>query len=268
MRYKSSNVREMSWSMYEPVDSVTNLGGSVMEIPGQMAAPHMQHRNEHVAQPMQQIPHQAPASASQQHPAQSKNVAVPAAKPEKTKWEDISDYHEVSDWTYIIVAAVIVECLVIGLTRTFPTFFGKYLNLWYSRFKLSAVLADILIVLIGFGISRYLYTEYIYPNNDWNPIYFTGSTVGVQVVHDILFYFGVIKAVPQAKNGMIDVMKSYGDELGAKAIGGDSAIMVGTAVTSMLLKASSTNVVIASALIAAYAIPYFLESKNEFSVLS
>ncbi len=260
----------MSWSMYEPVDSVTNLGGSTMEIPGQMSAPQMQHRNEHVAQPMQQIPHQASASSAskQQHAAQTKNVTVPAAKVEKTKWEDISDYHEVSDWTYIIVAAVIVECLVIGLTRAFPASFGKYLNLWYSRFKLSAVLADILIVLIAFGVSRYLYTEYIYPNNDWNPLYFTGSAVGVQVVHDILFYFGIVKAVPQAKNGMIDVMKNYGEEMGARAIGGDSAIMVGTSVISMLLKASSTNVVIGAALLAAYAIPYLLESKNEFSVLS
>ena len=90
--------------MYEPVDSVTNLGGSMIQIPGQMAAPQMQSRNEHVvAQPMQQIPHQASApSPSGKNPSESKNVAVPAGKAEKTKWEDISDYHEISDWVYIV----------------------------------------------------------------------------------------------------------------------------------------------------------------------
>jgi hypothetical protein len=240
----------------------------MMQTPGQMAAPQMQTRNEHVvAQPMQQVPHQASAQANQ-HPTESKNVPVPAGKAEKTKWADISDYHEISDWVYILVGALVVECLIIGLTRSFPTFFGKYLNLWYSRFKLSAVVADVLIVLIGFGIARYLYTEYIYPNNDWNPAYFTGSAVGVQVIHDFLFYFGIIKPIPQAKNGMMDVMKSYGDEMGAKAIGGDSAIMVLSSVAAMLLKGSSANIVIAVALASAYAIPYFLETKNEYSVLS
>ena len=260
----------MSWSMYEPVDSVTNLGGSALQVPGQMASPQMQSRNEHVVtSPMQQIPHQASApSPSGKNPSESKNVAVPAGKAEKTKWEDISDYHEISDWVYIVVGVLLVECLMIGLTRSFPTFFGKYLNLWYSRFKLSAVVADMLIVLIGFGIARYLYTEYIYPNHDWNPVYFTGSAVGVQVIHDLLFYFGIVKPTPQAKNGMLDVMKSYGDEMGAKAIGGDSAIMVLSSVASMLLKGSSANIVIAVALASAYAIPYFLETKNEYSVLS
>jgi len=90
--------------MYEPVDSVTNLGGSALQVPGQMASPQMQSRNEHVvAQPMQQIPHQASApSPSGKNPSESKNVAVPAGKAEKTKWEDISDYHEISDWVYIV----------------------------------------------------------------------------------------------------------------------------------------------------------------------
>jgi hypothetical protein len=256
--------------MYESVDSVSNLGGSALQTPGQMAAPQMQTRNEHVvAQPMQQVPHQASAPGpSGKNPEQSNNVPVPAGKAEKTKWADISDYHEISDWVYILVGALVVECLIIGLTRSFPTFFGKYLNLWYSRFKLSAVVADVLIVLIGFGIARYLYTEYIYPNNDWNPAYFTGSAVGVQVIHDFLFYFGIIKPIPQAKNGMMDVMKSYGDEMGAKAVGGDSAIMVLTSIAAMLLKGSSANIVIAVALASAYAIPYFLETKNEYSVLS
>jgi len=254
-----------SWSMYEPVDSVTNIGGSMAQVPGQMAAPQMQNRNEHVAQPMQQIPHQMGAPPSKKTTG---TVPVPQPTPPKTLWEDISDFYEIGDWYYLITAALVVEVIIIAITRFFPGFFGKYMNLWYSRFRMSAVLADITIVLIGFGISRYLYTEFIYPNKDWNPVYFTGLALGVQILHDILFYLGVIKPLPEGRNGIIDVMRPYSEAGGFKLIAGDSAIMIGTSVLSMLLKASAPHIVISVALVSAYALPYLLEVKNEFSGLS
>ena len=260
-----------SWSMYEPVDSTSN--GSMEQMPGQMQMPQMQNRNDHVqgkeqVQPMNQIPHQMAAPPSQKEKG---SVQVPQPAPKKTAWDalqDISDFYEVADWYYLFTAAVVVEVFVVAITRFFPSFSGKYLNLWYSRFKWSSVFADVLSVMIGFGIARYAYTEFIYPNKDWNPGYFTGTAVAVQVVHDILFYFGVIKPLPEGKNGMIDVMKSYSEAGGAKLIAGDSVIMIGTSVASMLLKASSPHIVVAVALVSAYALPYFLETKNEFSGMS
>ena len=255
----------MSWSMYESVDSVTNTGNSALQIPGQMQMPQMQHKNEHVAQNMQQMPSSMPAP-KKTGPANA--VPVPQVTPQKTTWEDISDIYDISDWSYLLVAAVAVEAVVIAITRFFPTFSGKYLNLWYSRFKLSAILADVLSVLIGFGLAKYFYTEFIYPKNDWNPLYFTGTAVVIQMIHDFLFYFGIIKQVPEGKNGILDVMRSYGDAGGAKLVLGDSVIMVGTSFASMLLKASSPHIVLFIGLVAAYSLPYFLEVKNEFSGLS
>jgi len=256
--------------MYEPVDSVSNHG-SMEQMPGQMQMPQMQNRNDNVAQgkeqvqPMNQIPHQMAAPPSNKPKG---SVQVPQPPKKTSAFEDISDFYQVSDWYYLFTAAIVVEVFVVAITRYFPSFSGKYLNLWYSRFKWSAVIADVLSVMIGFGIARYIYTELIYPNKDWNPGYFTGTAVAVQVIHDILFYFGVIKPLPEGKNGMIDVMKSYGEAGGAKLIAGDSVIMLGTSVGSMLLKASSPHIVVAVALISAYALPYFLETKNEFSGLS
>jgi len=267
-----------SWSMYEPVDSVSNHG-SMEQLPGQMQMqnqmqmPQMQNRNDHVTQgkeqvqPMNQIPHQMAAPPSNK---QKGSVQVPQP-PKKTVWnalEDISDFYQVTDWYYLFTAAIVVEVFVVAITRFFPSFSGKYLNLWYSRFKWSAVIADVLSVMIGFGIARYIYTELIYPNNDWSPGYFTGTAVAVQVIHDILFYFGVIKPLPEGNNGMIDVMKSYGEAGGAKLIAGDSVIMMATSAGAMLLKASSPHIAVAVALVSAYALPYFLETKNEFSGLS
>lgn len=255
----------MSWSMYEPVDSVTNIGNSSLQIPGQMQLPQMQHKNEHIAQPMQSLPSNMPPP-KKTGPADG--VSVPQAAAPKTTWEDISDVYDVADWSYLLVGAVVVEVVVIAITRFFPAFSGKYLNLWYSRFKLSAILADVLSVLIGFGLAKYFYTEFIYPKNDWNPLYFTGTAIVIQVIHDILFYFGVIKQVPEGKNGIIDVMRSYGEAGGAKLVLGDSVIMGATSVSAMLLKAASPHLVVFIGLVAAYSLPYFLEVKNEFSGLS
>lgn len=266
-----------SWSMYEPVDSVSNHG-SMEQMPGQMQMPQMQmpqmqNRNDHVAQgkeqvqPMNQIPHQMAAPPSNK---QKGSVQVPQP-PKKTVWnalEDISDFYQVTDWYYLFTAAILVEVFVVAITRFFPSFSKKFLNLWYSRFKWSAVIADVLSVMIGFGIARYIYTELIYPNNDWSPGYFTGTAVAVQVIHDILFYFGVIKPLPEGNNGMIDVMKSYSGNASPLVIAGDSVIMMATSAGAMLLKASSPHIVVAVALVSAYALPYFLETKNEFSGLS
>ena len=247
--------------MYEPIESVHSQGQQNI----QMSMPQMQ-KNDYVAQTPVQMPHQMPAQAKQ-YSESSKNVPVTIV-PKKTEWQDISDYHEVTDWGYLLTAAIVIEAIVIALTRFFPAFFGKYLNLWYSRFRLTAILQDVLSVLIGFGMARYVYTEYVYPNHDWNPIYFTGLAVIVQVLHDFLFYFGVIRQVPEGQNGVIDVLKKYAENVSYNAVVGDSAMMIGTSVGSMVLKAFPVHGVIFLGLAAAYTIPYFMEVKNEFSVLS
>jgi hypothetical protein len=260
----------MSWAMYEPMDSVHTK--EVLQMPGIHEKPSMQHKSDYVTQTpvQQQMPQQMPHQLPSQKVAtnNSKNVNIPEGTPAKTTWQDISDYHDLNDWGFLVVAAIVIEVVVIAITRFFPVFSGKYLNLWYSRFKLSAVLLDILSVLIGFGIARYIYTEYIYPKNDWNPWYFTGTALVVQILHDILFYIGVIRQVPESHNGLIDVFKKYAEAAGAKVILGDSAIMVGTSITSMLLKAAPFHAVIFLGLAGLYTLPYFMEAKNEFSVLS
>jgi len=257
--------------MYEPVDSLHPQGP---QNPIQLQQPQMQTKNDYVAlaspgprmqaQTPTQMPHQMPAAKNQ---AASKNVPVPATQAPKTTWLDISDYHDLGDWGFLITAAIAIEAVVVAITRFFPAFSGKYLNLWYSRFRLTAIFQDILSVLIGFGIARYVYTEYVYPNYDWNPMYFTGVAVLVQVAHDVLFYMGVVRQVPEGQNGMVDVFKKYAQDTSYKAVIGDSAIMVGTGALSMILKAFPLHTIFL-ALAAAYTIPYFMEVKNEFSVLS
>ncbi len=239
--------------MYEPIQSVMEQGPSMM--PNQFYAG---------GNSLPSNPHQASAPPKQ-YAEETKNVPVPPKKVEGSKMADVSDWYETSDWIYIGIAVLIVDIAVLFLIRFFPDVFGRTINIWYNRFKLEAVLADVLIIMLGFGIARYIYTEWIYPNYDWNPMYFTGLTVVVQIIHDILFYFGVIQQVQPGSNAMMDVFRDYAAAGGAKVVAADSAMMVGSSVLSMLLKITPGPWVAMIGLLAVYTVPYILEKRNDYS---
>lgn len=258
-----------AWSAYEPLVESGGMGTAMptyqpiqskqiqgpTNIPGKFWAG---------GNTLPQNAHQVSAPPKE-YPAESKNVPVPENPETGSKWKDISDYYEISDWIYIAIAVLIVDIGVLFLVRYFPDFFGKAINVWYNRFKLSAVIADVFIILIGFALSRYVYTEYIYQKYDWNPVYFTGLTVGIQIVHDILFYFGVIRPIEPGHNAMMDVFKEYATSGGGKVVAADSAMMIGSSVLSMLLKAAPAHLVAFIGLMSVYTLPYILETRNQYS---
>jgi hypothetical protein len=258
-----------SWSSYEPLPPIgvqnSYMGGYTNQL-----HTNKQQANSMAPNQFQQQPHQANAGPKE-YPESSKNVQVPNAAESSSgpsKWKDISDMFEVNDWWYIGIAVLLVDVIVIFLIRYFPDFFGKAINVWYNRFKWSAVISDVVIIMLGFGIARYIYTEYIYPKYDWNPVYFTSLTVVVQIIHDLLFYFGVIRPITPGHNAMMDVFKEYAATGGAKVIAADSAMMIGSSFFSMALKAAPAHITAFIGLLVFYTVPYILETRNEFSGIS
>ncbi len=215
--------------------------------------------------PMVQNKPENPAYSQPKPQAQPQVQAQPQSA---SKWEDISEYEEIKDWLYIFIGIIVTELILLFLVRYFPDFFGKMINVWYNRFKLSAVLADVFILAIGIGISRYVYTEFIYPKHDWNPLYFTGTTVFIQILHDILFYIGVVQQVPKGSNAMIDVMKEYSSSAGSYAIVADSALMISSVGIAMIAKGMELHSAVFLGLLALYGIPYILETRNDYSTLT
>lgn len=236
----------MSWSMYEPIQTLQPQPPNILGTQ----------------------PHQFAAKppVNQNHQANHVQVPEPGTKP--SKWADISDYGEIQDWVYIVFAVLLVDILVLFLIRFFPAFFGKSINVWYNRFKLNAVIADVGIIVIGFAVARYIYSEYIYPTYDWNALYFTLTTVLTQIVHDIGFYFGVVRPIPAGHNAMIDIFKMYGEEVGVKAIASDSAMMMASSGLAMLLKSAPPHITALVGMIGIYIVPYLLETRNQYSVIS
>lgn len=177
---------------------------------------------------------------------------------------DISNPAETEDWWYILLAILIIDLVVLFLVRYAPDVFGRPINVWYDRFNLSAVISDVLIIAIGFFIARYVYLYFVPPEVGFNPWYFIGILVGVQILHDILFYLGIILPIPRGHNRMIDVFKDY-SKGGVKVIASDTAMMVGSALLAMLLKEADPEYYAGISLFAIYTLPYILETKNKFS---
>lgn len=184
--------------------------------------------------------------------------------------KDISNYNTTSDLWYILIAVLAIDVLVIFMVRFFPEVFGAPINRWYDMFGLNAVIADVGIIVIGFIIARFVYTKYVkakFAEGKWNPLIFTGTAVVIQLLHDLAFYFGIITQVPRGQNMMMDVFKDYAASGGAKILFADALMMVGSSMLAITLKSASGFTVTSFATLVAYALPYILYTKNQFSVL-
>jgi hypothetical protein len=181
---------------------------------------------------------------------------------------DIGNYKQVYDLVYILIAILIVDVAVIFLVRYSPEMFGSVLNKWYDVFGLNGVIMDVGIIFIVFMLARYVYTGYVkekFADGKWCPYKFVATLVGLQVFHDLLFYYGVINQLPRGHNSVIDTFKDYSVK-GPVVIAGDSVMMIASAGIAMLLKSQPTHIVASVGSLFAYVVPYILYTKNVYSV--
>jgi hypothetical protein len=165
----------------------------------------------------------------------------------------------------ILVAVTIVDLIVLFLIRYYPDFWGKSINVWYNKFGLNAVLADVLSITLGFLLSQFVYETFLLPLIGWNLLVFIGVLLIIQLVHDLFFYFGVIRPIPAGHNGMIDVFKAYADAGKGRILLADSSMMVGSALIATALSKLPTSVTLFVGALAAYAVPYILTTQNKYS---
>jgi hypothetical protein len=162
------------------------------------------------------------------------------------------------NWTMLLVAILVVDVVVIILSRH-TGIFGNVLNTWYDRFGLNGVIADVLSIAIGFWLARWVY-------NTWfagrGLAWFLGILVLVQMIHDILFYVGVILPMPRGLNAMMDVFKDYSVENGWKIIVGDAGLMLASASIFMAMERLSAPWQIGVGLLTVYALPYALTTRS------
>lgn len=169
------------------------------------------------------------------------------------------------DFITILTITLITECLFLFSFRyTKLPFSGPNINRWYDKFGLIAILMDILIIAIGFYLAKYLY---IYlknkniikeNNNNINLIYFLVIILLIQILHDSLFYFLVIKPYKKGTNNMIDEFKIYAKNVKAGAIIGDSSMYILSILILYLIQNYNNDLKILLTLISSYLIGYFM----------
>jgi len=174
---------------------------------------------------------------------------------------NIGNFWSTDDLLYIATAVLVVDVVGIFLFRYYPEFFGCVINKWYDNFGLLAVLGDVTILLIGFLITRFLYTYFLEKQYGWSPLIFIGLLVLVQLVHDVLFYIGVILPIPKGANKVIDIFKDYAKEAGSKILLADATMMVTSAVLAMAYKNYGSAVTSSIGIFSLYSLSYILFTK-------
>ena len=170
-----------------------------------------------------------------------------------TLFTDISNFNKTTDYLPILNGCSIADLIIIFLV--FNGFFkSQYLKKWYHKFQLSAVIADVLILLIGIIIARYFY-KYLF--NEFSIWKFTALAVAIQIIHDILFYL-FFNNLPRGYNYMFDFFKGYAEEVGGGAIIGDSFMMILSCLLSSHLATYSLNTNIVVLVVSVYLFPYMI----------
>jgi hypothetical protein len=151
----------------------------------------------------------------------------------------------------LLNAALLTDLIVIALS--FNVLKTPSLTLWYKKFGIGAVIADVLILVIGVLIAQAIYPYFF---AKYNLLYFLGVVLLVQLTHDLIFGFLVNRY--QGSSPFINVFKQYIQEIGARILLVDAAMILSTVLLYQLFSRSAHNDVWAVVLV--YIMPYLVFS--------
>ncbi len=169
---------------------------------------------------------------------------------------DISNSNNTNDFLPIFNSVILVELFIVLAAFSFLK--SDTLKKWYSDYKLSALIADVLIIIIGFIIARALYSKIF---NEFNIFKFLLLILAIQIIHDIILYFAVIKPFPRGSNEIIDLFKDYSDAVSYKAIIGDSVLIILSVFFASIFKNYSNNANIIMIILSIYFLVYIVYTK-------
>jgi hypothetical protein len=171
---------------------------------------------------------------------------------------DISDYKSADD-IFPIGSATIVAMNFAAILTKMDVIHSKSLNAYFDTFGFEGVLANMSLIVILFQIARWGYTKaYKDTGRAWSPFVFVCFLIGVQVLYDLLFYYGAINVIPSGNNEMIDILKKYSSEHGSRALAGHAAFLIFVSVIAMLFKETSFMFTFLTVTVTLYLLPYVI----------
>jgi hypothetical protein len=170
-------------------------------------------------------------------------------------FQDISKFTNTSDYLSILNAALITD-LIVMLRVVLGQIKAVSLKSWYNKYGICGVGADVLSLVIGVLIARFIY-PYLF--STWSVFLFAGLAVLVQLTHDLLFA-QLFNAIPRGQSQILDTFKDYAKELGAVILLADAAMIVSTVFIGSFLAGLSMNTNIVILIFFLYLVPYILYS--------
>jgi len=167
--------------------------------------------------------------------------------------KNIANFNNVNDYLPLLNAVLITDLFVILLSNM-GIIKSKVLKKWYAQYNLSAVIADVLIILLVLILTRFIYYSIF---DTFSLLKFISLAVVLQILHDILFsiFFTI---VPRGVNRMIDTFKDYGAEASYKAIIADSCMMIMSCLIATYLVNTNANTNIIVLILSSYLLPYLM----------
>ena len=131
-----------------------------------------------------------------------------------------------SIWLAFLTGLFVTECILILAFRTFPKYLGEIINLWYDKFGITAVIMDVLIVLIVYWIAQWLYGKLFGEDEKQFKLWkFLLLFLVLQILHDFFLYILLLKP-STGSNAIIDLLYNYGNTHGGLVILGDSLLVI------------------------------------------
>ena len=168
-------------------------------------------------------------------------------------FKNIARFGNTSDYLPLLNGVVFTDLVVIALLNS-KAINSRVLRQWYTEYNLSAVIADVLIILIGLIIVRAIYYRVFTEFSIWK---FILLALIVQFTHDMLFY-AFFQSVPRGMNRMLDTFKDYAKEVSFKAVLADGGMMVLASLVASYLAGQSLNANIIVLVGLVYVLPYLL----------
>ena len=165
------------------------------------------------------------------------------------------------EYVPILTANIFADLLIIWITFSKVLGGGKswqILTKWYKKYRLSAMMADILIGVIYLLIARQVVD---YMNMDITLFGFGVLAVIIQIVCDMFFYL-VFTIIPKNHNDMLDLFKEWARFAKLDALWGDSILVIVGVIVSAFLNAQSFDFNMIVLILSCYLIPYIIYKKD------
>jgi hypothetical protein len=168
------------------------------------------------------------------------------------------NYNNKFEYIPILTANIYADLFIIFVTFAKIYVNSKSLEGWYKKYRVSAMIADILIGVLYILLGRYIVFK---SGITVGLTAFAGICVVIQLIFDFLFYI-LFTIIPTGSNNMLDYFKGYSKEVGATALLGDSFLVIMAVIMSALLNKSSYDTNIVFLIMSIYLAPYFIYMKD------